>query len=323
MQAVERQEYKLRLPQPRHQECLEDHPLPRVALGEELPKFLFRIDKHGRVLRVLRRIGVRCDEDSLRLEKLVHADEFRVRGASGFCGALLVRPACIVEQVELCDFREALFALAFAVGLELAKYLLACGVRLRALASVADLRLKLLQIRCNCLVYRPRGLRLLGSLDDTVLHCLEERTLTLRSGEGVRWLRPTLLPSQLRVVKADAVGAFCVALFAPFDHHHVGDDLAFGVEDRAAIPPLPIGKTYMLPNAHFSVHSHRPLPLILRFERNRGETLERTLERNAVALRSQWVRKEMAPQVGFEPTTLRLTAGCSAIELLRSVTDTG
>jgi hypothetical protein len=29
--------------------------------------------------------------------------------------------------------------------------------------------------------------------------------------------------------------------------------------------------------------------------------------------------KEMAPQVGFEPTTLRLTAGCSAIELLRSV----
>jgi hypothetical protein len=29
--------------------------------------------------------------------------------------------------------------------------------------------------------------------------------------------------------------------------------------------------------------------------------------------------QEMAPQVGFEPTTLRLTAGCSAIELLRSV----
>jgi hypothetical protein len=29
--------------------------------------------------------------------------------------------------------------------------------------------------------------------------------------------------------------------------------------------------------------------------------------------------KRMAPQVGLEPTTLRLTAGCSAIELLRSV----
>ncbi len=29
--------------------------------------------------------------------------------------------------------------------------------------------------------------------------------------------------------------------------------------------------------------------------------------------------KRMAPQVGFEPTTLRLTAGCSAIELLRNV----
>ncbi len=32
---------------------------------------------------------------------------------------------------------------------------------------------------------------------------------------------------------------------------------------------------------------------------------------------SPW--EEMAPQVGLEPTTLRLTAGCSAIELLRSV----
>ncbi len=29
--------------------------------------------------------------------------------------------------------------------------------------------------------------------------------------------------------------------------------------------------------------------------------------------------EEMAPQVGLEPTTLRLTAECSAIELLRSV----
>ncbi len=30
------------------------------------------------------------------------------------------------------------------------------------------------------------------------------------------------------------------------------------------------------------------------------------------------LQKRMAPQVGLEPTTLRLTAGCSAIELLRS-----
>ena len=29
-------------------------------------------------------------------------------------------------------------------------------------------------------------------------------------------------------------------------------------------------------------------------------------------------RNDLAPQVGLEPTTLRLTAGCSAIELLRS-----
>jgi hypothetical protein len=30
--------------------------------------------------------------------------------------------------------------------------------------------------------------------------------------------------------------------------------------------------------------------------------------------------KSLAPQVGFEPTTLRLTAECSTIELLRSNT---
>jgi hypothetical protein len=33
--------------------------------------------------------------------------------------------------------------------------------------------------------------------------------------------------------------------------------------------------------------------------------------------------KRMAPQVGLEPTTLRLTAGCSAIELLRSESTPG
>ena len=29
----------------------------------------------------------------------------------------------------------------------------------------------------------------------------------------------------------------------------------------------------------------------------------------------------LAPQVGFEPTTLRLTAGCSAVELLRNTVE--
>src|SRR5207249_4340024 len=30
------------------------------------------------------------------------------------------------------------------------------------------------------------------------------------------------------------------------------------------------------------------------------------------------IQEELAPQVGLEPTTLRLTAGCSTIELLRN-----
>ena len=38
-------------------------------------------------------------------------------------------------------------------------------------------------------------------------------------------------------------------------------------------------------------------------------------------LRRFYAVKRMAPQVGLEPTTLRLTAECSAIELLRSVVD--
>ncbi len=32
---------------------------------------------------------------------------------------------------------------------------------------------------------------------------------------------------------------------------------------------------------------------------------------------------KLAPQVGLEPTTYRLTAGCSAIELLRNKIDSG
>ena len=38
-----------------------------------------------------------------------------------------------------------------------------------------------------------------------------------------------------------------------------------------------------------------------------------------VNLRYHGRKQEMAPQVGLEPTTLRLTAECSAIELLRSM----
>ena len=34
------------------------------------------------------------------------------------------------------------------------------------------------------------------------------------------------------------------------------------------------------------------------------------------------MRYILAPQVGLEPTTLRLTAGCSAIELLRNINKT-
>ena len=33
------------------------------------------------------------------------------------------------------------------------------------------------------------------------------------------------------------------------------------------------------------------------------------------------IYRELAPQVGLEPTTLRLTAECSAIELLRNIGD--
>ena len=38
----------------------------------------------------------------------------------------------------------------------------------------------------------------------------------------------------------------------------------------------------------------------------------------AVGGKALTVGEELAPQVGFEPTTLRLTAGCSTLELLRN-----
>ena len=41
-------------------------------------------------------------------------------------------------------------------------------------------------------------------------------------------------------------------------------------------------------------------------------------DRTPASKTSRVVYKELAPQVGLEPTTLRLTAECSAIELLRN-----
>lgn len=66
--------------------------------------------------------------------------------------------------------------------------------------------------------------------------------------------------------------------------------------------PLPTSETHVFPNAHSSVQSHRPLPSNTEIWENWGETLERTLERNVVALRSHGLTKEMAPQVGLEST---------------------
>jgi hypothetical protein len=42
--------------------------------------------------------------------------------------------------------------------------------------------------------------------------------------------------------------------------------------------------------------------------------MDRAFELNEAAM---WLHSEMAPEVGLEPTTPRLTAGCSTIELLR------
>src|SRR5262249_33297038 len=57
--------------------------------------------------------------------------------------------------------------------------------------------------------------------------------------------------------------------------------------------------------------------LVIRFIIQSGHNIGHTQKRSAVAPIVSGT-KEKAPQVGLEPTTLRLTAGCSAIELLRS-----
>jgi hypothetical protein len=59
----------------------------------------------------------------------------------------------------------------------------------------------------------------------------------------------------------------------------------------------------------------------VRCGRKRKVGTERKVECGGKRKEREWTepsRKRMAPQVGLEPTTLRLTAGCSAIELLRS-----
>src|SRR5579862_1894962 len=99
---------------------------------------------------------------------------------------------------------------------------------------------------CDCLVYRPRGLHLLGSLDNTVFHSLEERPLALRRRYSVRWLGSAFLPNQARVVEGNDVAAFGVTLFVSFDRYHVSDHLALGVEHRAAVSPFPISDTDVL-----------------------------------------------------------------------------
>jgi hypothetical protein len=112
-------------------------------------------------------------------------------------------------------FERLFFTLALAPRLELAKDLLARAVRLRTLTSITDLRLKLFQIRCDCLVYLPSSLRLLGSLDDAVFDCLEDRLLALCRRNGVRWPWSALLPSQGGVVERNDVVAFRVMLRYP------------------------------------------------------------------------------------------------------------
>ncbi len=53
-----------------------------------------------------------------------------------------------------------------------------------------------------------------------------------------------------------------------------------------------------------------------------GKIVQLAREGNQTAGEGSYPTERMAPQVGLEPTTLRLTAGCSAIELLRSESTT-
>ena len=57
------------------------------------------------------------------------------------------------------------------------------------------------------------------------------------------------------------------------------------------------------------------------FWRSGGQLVSnRNMKRVPIGRGGPWnCLKRMAPQVGLEPTTLRLTAGCSAIELLRNI----
>ena len=71
---------------------------------------------------------------------------------------------------------------------------------------------------------------------------------------------------------------------------------------------------------HWTAQSDKTLSFELLLLVNEATTF-RLRPSNFGSLRNlQLIEKGKAPQVGLEPTTLRLTAGCSAIELLRSNT---
>ena len=96
-----------------------------------------------------------------------------------------------------------------------------------------------------------------------VFHCLEDNPLALCSRNGRPLALPAPLPSQCGVVGRNDVVAFSGMLFETLDAYRVGHDLVLGVQNGAALPPLPVSETHVLPNAPLfssSVHSHRALP---------------------------------------------------------------
>ena len=60
-------------------------------------------------------------------------------------------------------------------------------------------------------------------------------------------------------------------------------------------------------------------PSVCRFQNNRSGRQEKIRTHSDLEMSSDELF--LAPQVGLEPTTLRLTAECSAIELLRNMVD--
>ena len=141
-------------------------------------------------------------------------------------------------------------------------------------------------------------------------HSANEERSTLETAEIKDFTWHDLRPAHIRLV-ADHEGRL-----APVRGRIVGPPRAAdGHAVRASV-----ARTSVRLKSACWIRRRRLHPLRRRLGAPKGQEKGNVPRREITRRRkSSNFRRELAPQAGFEPATLRLTAGCSAVELLRNL----